>query len=144
MDNQEESIQKTAKEYQEQGIRDREEGNYHDGIENLNKAIELDPLDGSSFANLGYCRQLLEDYDEAINNYNQAIKLVNNDESFYNNRGCCFEELGRITEAINDYTSAIEINPDESILILNRDLPVSGALEQETRIRKIRRRTSYK
>tara|TARA_B100001250_G_scaffold392308_1_gene394004 strand:+ start:2936 stop:4216 length:1281 start_codon:yes stop_codon:yes gene_type:complete len=120
MDNQEESIQKTAKEYQEQGIRDRKEGNYHDGIENLNKAIELDPSDGSSFANLGYCRQLLEDYDEAINNYNQAIKLVNNDESFYNNRGCCYEELGEYGEAIKDYTRAISLKPEEIILFLNR------------------------
>ena len=120
MDNQEESIQKTAKEYQEQGIRDREEGNYHDGIENLNKAIELDPSDGSSFANLGYCRQLLEDYDEAINNYNQAIKLVNNDESFYNNRGCCYEELGEYGEAIKNYTRAISLNSQEVTLYLNR------------------------
>ena len=120
MDNQEESIQKTAKEYQEQGIRDRKEGNYHDGIENLNKAIELDPSDGSSFANLGYCRQLLEDYDEAINNYNQAIKLVNNDESFYNNRGCCYEELGEYGEAIKNYTRAISLNSQEVTLYLNR------------------------
>ncbi len=116
----EENAHKTAKEYQKQGIQNREEGDYSKAINKLNKAIDLDPLDDSSFAELGYCRQLLKEYDEAINNYNKAIQLNNNDESFYNNRGCCFEELGRLAEAINDYTSAIEINPEESILFLNR------------------------
>ncbi len=120
MDSQEGSTNMTAKEYQEKGIRQREAGNYNDAIKDLIKATELDPLDASSFANLGYCRQLLKEYRRAIDNYNYAINLKNDDESFFNNRGCCLEELGLFSEAIKDYSRAISLNPKQTILFLNR------------------------
>ncbi len=94
------------------GIHWIREGNFAQGIRELNKAVELNPSDPSSFYNLGLAYHLAHQYRNALTCYTQAIKL---NPKYYNaihNRGIVYLKLRDYKEAIKDYASSMAMSKD--------------------------------
>ncbi len=100
-----------ATQYKEKGTKLAKEGNYTEAIENLNKAIQIEPNYAAAYNNRGIVKMQLKQYEEAIADFTQAIKINNQDPAYFINRGITREKINKIHEAINDYGSAIDLEP---------------------------------
>ena len=78
-------------------------GKYEEALQDLNRAVELDP--GSPYAYnarghyYGYAKK---QYTEAISEYSKAIELNPQEAVFYSNRGDIYRLMGRYDEALQD------------------------------------------
>lgn len=100
-----------ATQYKEKGTKFAKEGNYTEAIENLNKAIQIEPNYAAAYNNRGIVRMELKEYEEAISDFTQAIKINNQDPAYYINRAITWEKIDEIHDAIDDYGSAIDLEP---------------------------------
>jgi len=82
-------------------------------IEDLNKAIELNPNYGIYFVKRATKNFSLSKKNHAIEDMNVALKLCPNNPSFYNLRGQYHKRLKNYKEAIEDYGKAIELIPNQ-------------------------------
>lgn len=104
--------QKTiAEEYKEKGTKLAKEGRYEEAIENLNRAIQIDPDFAAAYNNRGIVKMQLEKYQDAITDFNRAIEINSKDPAYYINRGMTHEKMNMYHEAIIDYKQAIELDP---------------------------------
>lgn len=100
--------------------------NFDEAILDINKAIELDSLDPSSYKVLGDCYLYKNSFDRAIKEYTKAIRLNANYYQAYLGRAKCYEKLNTsdfLVSAEQDYQSAFKIKPDvEDIYNTNSNL----------------------
>ena len=82
-------LEKTAKFYSDEGIKNLKEKNYDQAIENFSKAITIDPNYVKAYNARGITYSKKEQYDMAIEDYNKAITTDPNYVPAYNNRGEC-------------------------------------------------------
>ena len=59
-------------------------GDINGAIEDYTKSIELDPNDGLTYHNRGYCKQLLKDFDSACNDAKKSKQLGYDAEELIN------------------------------------------------------------
>ena len=85
---------------------------YQDALEDLAKAIELEPNNAKWYSWRGYIRGYLSDSQEAVDDYTKAIEIDPNNADFYLKRGWRKRDLGDYQGAIDDYSKAIEIDPN--------------------------------
>ena len=97
-------------------------GEYKEGIEDYNQAIELNPQYAEAYNNRGNAKKRLGEYKEAIKDYNQAIELNPQYAKAYYNRGNAKKRLREYKEAIQDYSEAIELNPQYAKAYCNQGL----------------------
>ncbi len=95
-------------------------GNYTQAIEDLQKAIELNPRYVEAYNNRGYVYMKLGDYRQAIEDLQKAIELNPKYAEAYNNRGNAYAQLGNYGQAIEDLQKAIELNPKYALAYNNR------------------------
>ncbi len=95
---------------------------YQGAINDLNKAIEIDPQYSDAYTNRGAAKDELEDYQGAIGDFTKAIEIEPQDAFAYYNRGNAKYELGDYQAAIADYNQAIEINPHYAGAYFNRGI----------------------
>ncbi|MCO6448424.1 MAG: protein kinase [Ignavibacterium album] len=76
-----------------------------------NESIDLNPNDGDTWCNLGYCNKSLSNYKEAISCFNTAIKLNPKHARAYNGLGSCYFEQKNYHMALLDFLEAVEIDP---------------------------------
>ena len=92
-----------------------ESGNYQQSLNDLSKAIELNPKDAWIFYSArGISYYLSGDYQRAINDFNKAIELSPEDADAYGLRGIAYARLGNNQEAIKDSNKVIELNPNDT------------------------------
>jgi tetratricopeptide (TPR) repeat protein len=108
--------------YANRGIVFTEIEQYGRAIEDYSKALELNPIDVSSYYNRGQTFCLIEQYKRAIENYNKAIELYPNFATYYFDRGNAFLQIKYYYEAIKDYNRAIELFPDDARFYYNRGI----------------------
>lgn len=88
-----------------------------DAINDLTKAVELDPkfcaMRGIIYHDCGEKEKALADYAKAIE--------LNPTEEIYTNRGILYNEMGNKDNALADYNKAIEINPNSDKAYFNRE-----------------------
>jgi len=89
-------------------------------IQDLNKAIEIDPNSNETYFDRGFAKGKLGDYKGAIQDFSKAIEIDPNYVSVYFNRGFAKGELGDYRGAIQDYSKAIELDPNYAIAYHNR------------------------
>jgi protein O-mannosyl-transferase len=80
-------------------------------IEYYNKAIELRPSYGISYANRGSAFMKAEMFPEALEDYNKAIALTGYNEKMYNSRCYCNSRMGNGVEAKQDLDSLRKYSP---------------------------------
>ncbi len=85
-----------------------------EGIELLQKSLELNPFNPEALNNLGNALQAQGKDAEAIASYYSAIRLSPNYPEAYNNLGNVQYKQGNFAEAVSSYHRAIELSPNYS------------------------------
>ncbi len=110
----------TAEQYATRGTRYRH-GKRHDrAIEDLTKAISMNPKMALAYANRGWAFANKRDFDTAIGDFAEAISLDPTLADAYHGRGYLYIEQGKYDEGIEDCTKAIRMNPKNDIVYNNR------------------------
>lgn len=87
------------------------QGKKQEALENLNKAIALDPNFANGYIDRGNVRDDLNDKQGAIADYSKAIELDSRYADAYYSRGIVRNGLNDKQGAIADYSKAIELDP---------------------------------
>lgn len=80
-------------------------------IQELEKAIQLDPTRAIAYNNLGTIYKLTGDREKAVMAAKQAVRLKPDDAEFRNNLGVILLTLGKRDEAISEMWQAVKYNP---------------------------------
>lgn len=89
-------------------------------LEDMTRAIELEPGSANRYNSRGEYLNHLGDYTGAIRDLDEAIRLDPGFAIAYNNRGDAHRENGDLEAALQDFTRAIELAPDLFLFYLNR------------------------
>jgi Flp pilus assembly protein TadD len=112
-----------------------ERGDYQGAIDDLSRALELDPAEPATLlCNRGLAWIRLGEMDRALKDTNEALALAPDVAIAYNNRGVIYRELGNLDQAESDLRRAIEIdpelpNPREHLAKLRQPKPQDAVLE---------------
>ncbi|WP_240841538.1 tetratricopeptide repeat protein [Acidaminobacter sp. JC074] len=87
-------------------------GNYTEALNLLNKAVELDPEDDTSWNNISLCYDAIGEYQLALEAAQKAVNLGEESEIEYSNLGNAYFDLGNIEEAKMAYEKALEIDDE--------------------------------
>lgn len=88
-----------------------EDENYRKAIENIQKAIKINPDNSDYYIDLGNYLRNLGRYDEAENAWTKAISLEPEYFLGYAYRAGLYDEQNKIEEALSDYKMVIKTNP---------------------------------
>ena len=103
-----------AEEYLRRGIEAGQRGQYSDSIQDLTKAIELEPDHADAYLFRGLTYDSQGKHDRAIQDHTKAIELKPDYADAYNSRGLAYGSQGKHDRAIQDHTKAIELKPDHA------------------------------
>src|SRR5947208_111000 len=110
-------------------------GRFDEGIAELKRAQELDPLSLIINADLGEVYTWARRYDEAIIQFRKTIEM---DPRFYYahwNLGIAWQSKGQLNEAIAEYRKALELNDDPYVLgLLGQAYARTGQRDEAQRI----------
>ncbi len=93
---------------------------YNEAINELTKAIELDPQLAEAYRQRGIAYRWSKRPGSAVVDYTAAIKLQPNWAEAYRNRGNAFRMNGDYEKAIADFNKAIKLKPDRAEIYYNR------------------------
>ncbi len=96
------------------------ENKYGKALNDLNRAIEIDPTYAEAYSNRGFIFSKQGEYDKAVNDFNKVIQLRSGFLNVYFNRGTALMNEGKYTEAISDFTKAIQLKPGDAHAYNNR------------------------
>jgi len=113
---------KIAEQYKEKGTKLAKEGRFIDAIENLNRAIQIEPNYAAAYNNRGIVEMQQGKYKLAISDFSKAISINNQDPAFFINRGMTNEKIDNYNKAINDYGMAIDLDPYNADYYVKRGL----------------------
>lgn len=112
------AMAQTAKEWLDKAIEYRKMGEWEKAIEATHEALELEPNNKYTHANLGWYYDEVGDHETAVDHCNKAIGI---DETFaqaYNNRGWSYFLMGDYTSALEDVSKSITYIDDGDALRL--------------------------
>jgi len=89
-------------------------GEYDKAIQDLDKAIRLDPDYAGAYDNRGTAYLGKGEYDRAIQDFDQAIRLNADDEVAYVGRARTYANQGKYDRAIQAYDQALRLNPNSA------------------------------
>jgi tetratricopeptide (TPR) repeat protein len=96
------------------------EGQPDKAISEFDRAIELDPTNGTAYAFRGIAFLQKGSTERAIADLSQGIVLEPTNALAFDNRGHAYSELGRFEKAISDLTQAIKLDPGMSAAFRRR------------------------
>lgn len=137
---------------------------YHQGklskaLENINRAIELSPLDIPPYIDRGIIRYQLNDFQGAMSDYNHVLSKDPNQKTALYNRALLNSFVGLYTKSLEDFDNLLKIDPDNYFAIYNRAMlrvrsgQFQGAIEDLNKVLKrypdfvvayVARSTAYK
>ncbi|HKA33190.1 MAG TPA: tetratricopeptide repeat protein [Candidatus Binatia bacterium] len=108
---------------------------YDHAIVEYNRAIELDPKNGSAFFYRAWARGDKKEYDGAVDDYTRYIELNPNDAAAFNNRGNIYRDRKDYDLGLQDYTRAVELNPKYALAFYNRGVLYAQKKDYDRAIR---------
>ncbi len=99
--------------YWAKGVKNERSGNYKQAIDDLTRAIELNPNNKRAYNSRAIAKGNSGDIKGAIEDYTKGIEIDPGDPLMYRNRGARKAELKEHKGAISDYDKAIDITPDD-------------------------------
>ncbi len=122
----------SAREYYNRANRHSMNHEYEAQLEDLNKAIELDPTMAEAYMERGnlYASNLPKErggYEKAISDYTRCLEIKPNDSSSRWNRANYYKSLGQPDKAIADWTIYIEGDTDFSHQGEGKTKAIAGA-----------------
>jgi len=123
----------TAREYFDRADRHSMNHEYEAQLEDLNKAIELDPSLAAAYMERGnlYSMNLPKErggYEKALADFTRVLELKPNDASARWNRATYYRSLGQYDKAVEDWTTYIEGDTDFSRQLEGRNKSIASAL----------------
>lgn len=97
-------------------------GDFTGAIQDLDKAIVLDPENAAAYNNRGNVYNDLGERDQAIRDFDKAIALEPKDVIAYFNRAGAYSALDDKEKAIADLDKAISLDPEDADAYNNRGL----------------------
>ena len=85
-------------------------GLYDEAIEDLDKAIDMMPMNGVLYELRGWCYQLKKDYNAAMKDYNTSIDVDKTNASVWVKRAMLHNKLGHAAAAKSDFEYVLEID----------------------------------
>jgi len=116
----EEKIKSDVAVYIFKGIAYHIKEQYHNAIDEYNKANALNPKYAYCYGCRGIAYYKIGQYDRAFTDYTRAIELNPQYAAAHYNRGLAFYNRGEYDKAISDYSNAIDINPKYASAYNNR------------------------
>ena len=113
-------LAKQAIDINNQAKKKMEKGNYQAAIQDLNKAINLNPSLSEAYLSRGVAYSQLGRRIAAIADFNQAIKINPKNAKAYYYRGDEYLQLRDQGKALQDFNQAIKINPSNPKSYFNR------------------------
>jgi RNA polymerase sigma factor (sigma-70 family) len=122
----------SAGEYYSRAMKHSMNHEYEAELEDLNKAIELDPSMADAYYERGnlYASNLPKEeggYEKAVADYTSGLQIKPNDASARWNRATYYASMGKYNEAIADWTTYIEGNTDFSNQLDGKTKSIAGA-----------------
>ena len=99
-------------EHFEKGTTKLFEKDYYGAIEDLSKAIEINPKFIDAYFFRATARVAVDERIKAINDYKKIIEIDPNNADAYYYKGYTLDELGDYIGAIENFSKAIEIDPE--------------------------------
>jgi len=93
---------------------------YKAALDDLNKAVKLEPRLTGLYINRAFLRYSLDDYFGAMADYDYAIQLEPLNSVALFNRGLLEMEVGDNDKALRDYNTLLSIDPDNYRALYNR------------------------
>ena len=113
------AIAQTAQDYYDSGMKKFRDGQDNAAIEDLSKAIELDPDNVYSYYNRALINAESGKYEEAVPDYSKVIELDPKHVHAYNNRGSARANVDDYKGAEKDFEKAIELDPEFTVSYYN-------------------------
>ncbi len=88
-----------------------EKGHFQEALVDIDRSLELDPVDATAIHHRGNVLFALNRLEEARESYEQTLKLSPEDASVWNNLGAALDGLGRADEALHAFGRATECKP---------------------------------
>jgi len=104
----------TADTYFDSGKEKYDNKDYKGAIEDLNKAIEINPKYAEAYSYRGLAKAKSGDFKGAIEDFNKAIEINPNDAEAYYNRGGAKILLGQKDDGCLDYSKAAELGNSQA------------------------------
>jgi tetratricopeptide (TPR) repeat protein len=93
---------------------------YQEGINDLNTAIRMNPVNGNFYKDRGQAYRNNGDYQLAINDYTTAIPFFNNNKEglarLYHNRAINEADIHQYKKALEDINNAIALDPQKGYM----------------------------
>lgn len=112
----------------------KDESFIDEGIQFLDRVLQLDPQDAEAYNNRGVAYAKKGEYDLAIEDFNKALELNPKYVEAYNNRGNAYGKKGEYDKAIADFTRVIELNPQYAEVYYTRGAAYAIKCEYELAI----------
>jgi len=93
-----------------------------EGIEYIDKLIEIEGANVDSHNSRGYFYMKLDRYKQAIVDFDIAIRLDENYAFAYSNRGYCYGKMGHYNSAFKDFAKSISLDPKNAYVYKFRGL----------------------
>ena len=95
-------------------------GQHRRAIDDLNRAIELDPNLATAYLNRGAAYNSLGQYERAIDDLARAIKLDPRNAGAHTNIGLAYFMVNQYDHSIESLSEAVRLAPRNAIVLLNR------------------------
>ena len=100
-----------ARDYFFRSIAWYEKGRFEEALADINRSVELDPIETTALHHRGNVLFALNHFEEARKAYKQTLKFSPGEGGVWNNLGAALDELGRTDEALNALRHATECKP---------------------------------
>ncbi|GFR50134.1 hypothetical protein Agub_g12286 [Astrephomene gubernaculifera] len=111
----------------------RELGDHEGAVQDLTRAITLDPSDLLSYSRRAHCYRRMGQFESAIRDYTRAITLSPRNAKLHTIRAYCYAMMGWFGEAVADYDVVLALEPGNSHAMYNRSIALEklgGALDR--------------
>lgn len=100
--------------FKNQGIEKVIRGDHQGAVEDLSRAIQLNPNDAEAYYKRGNINYDQGNFEAAIEDYTTAVRLNENMPDVFFNRGLAYSEVQDYPSAIDDYNQTIRLNSNDS------------------------------
>lgn len=123
-----------AHDFQFRSIAWYDKGHFPEALEDIQRSLELDPLDPASHYHLGNVLFALNRFEDARLAYEATLKLIPGDSRVWNNLGVTLDSLGRTSEALQAFRHSAESSmPSQTAFLGIAFIQVrSGQLDEAT------------
>ena len=105
---------KSAVDYSQDAVQNRQRGEFEQAVQSIGKAIELDPNNAVYYSFRGVTNLDLKNYEGALRDFTKAAGFNPDEANHHFLRGTVNHNLKNNEDALKDFTKGIELNPNNA------------------------------